>query len=137
MADENAALARLCDPAAEVSCHYLINRDGTFYQLVKDEHVAWHAGVSQWGELEGLNQYSIGIELSHPGLEDVPYTEAQYAVLIPLLQDLLARHTIPPENVLAHSDIAPERKTDPGPMFDWSRLAVAGVGLSLPHRVGG
>ena len=133
MADDSAALARLCDPAAEVSCHYLIAADGLLYKLVDEGYMAWHAGKSRWQGLEGLNAHSIGIELSNPGGPpfNVPYTEAQYHTLEDLLRDILLRHNLPPENVLGHEHIAPGRKNDPGPLFDWQRLATAGLATVL------
>jgi N-acetylmuramoyl-L-alanine amidase len=128
MADDEAALARLCDPAAKVSCHYMICADGTLVQLVREAATAWHAGISAWGAHESLNPYSIGIEISNPGPKSgVPYTERQYAVLEGLLTDLLARHRLAPTQVLGHSDIAPDRKDDPGAHFDWQRLEAAGL----------
>lgn len=125
------ALARMCDPAAEVSAHYCIDEDGTLYRLVPEDKRAWHAGVSIWKGETDINSHSIGIELVNPGHEwgYRPFTEAQYEALIPLLQDIMARYGIPPANVLGHSDVAPGRKTDPGELFDWARLAAAGVAL--------
>lgn len=128
MLNDDEALDRLCDPEAQVSCHYFIKPDGTLLQLVKDEHVAWHAGQSQWGDVVGLNKYSIGVELSNAGEDTAtPYTEAQYITLEKLLAGLLQKHTIPPQNVLGHSDIAPHRKNDPGKYFDWARLEQKGL----------
>lgn len=128
MDDDAAALARLCDKTAEVSCHYLITYDAETLQLVKDDHVAWHAGVSQWGDVVSLNKHSIGIEISYQGEQSCePYREAQYQALEALLADVLQRHNIPPQNVLGHSDIAPQRKNDPGRYFDWARLERAGL----------
>jgi N-acetylmuramoyl-L-alanine amidase len=126
-----AALARLCDPAAEVSAHYLIDEDGEVVRLVPEERRAWHAGVSSWEGRSRLNDCSIGIELVNPGHEwgYRPFAEAQYGACIALCQAILARWPIPPRRVLAHSDVAPARKQDPGELFDWPRLAAAGVGL--------
>jgi len=126
-----AALARLCDPAAEVSAHYLIEEDGRTFSLVDEKARAWHAGAASWQGARDINARSVGIELVNPGHEfgyrDFP--EAQMAALIPLCQDIVARHGIPAARVLGHSDVAPLRKEDPGERFDWQRLARAGIGL--------
>lgn len=134
MPSGEAALERLCDPDAEpgrVSAHYCIEEDGTIYRLVPEERRAWHAGVSSWAGDSNINARSIGIELVNPGHEFGyrPFPEAQMRALIPLAQDILARNEIAPERVLGHSDVAPLRKEDPGELFDWPRLAEAGVGL--------
>ena len=125
------ALARLCDPDARVSAHYTIDRDGTVYRHVPEEHRAWHAGASFWAGRPAVNDFSIGIELVNPGHEFgyVPYTDDQIGALIPLCADVLARNLIPARNVVGHSDVAPARKTDPGELFPWQRLAEAGVGV--------
>lgn len=126
-----AALARLCDPLAQVSAHYLIDEHGLVYRLVPEERRAWHAGVGQWAGETDINSRSIGIELANPGHEhgyrDFPV--AQIDALIELARDILARHPIPPHRVLGHSDVAPARKTDPGERFPWARLAAEGIGL--------
>lgn len=123
MADDHAARDRLCDPEAKVSSHYLIYRDGTLYQLVADDHVAWHAGQSAWGGDTALNDSSIGIEIGNAGEgQGEAYNNAQYQALEALLEALLARHNLGPAAVLGHSDIAPHRKDDPGAHFDWARL---------------
>jgi N-acetylmuramoyl-L-alanine amidase len=126
-----AALARLRDPAAKVSAHYLIDEDGDAVQLVPEERRAWHAGVSAWAARARLNDCSIGIELVNPGHEwgYRPFTDAQYDACVMLCRAILARWPIAPRRVLAHSDVAPARKQDPGELFDWARLAAAGVGL--------
>jgi N-acetylmuramoyl-L-alanine amidase len=126
-----AALDRLCDPDAKVSAHYLIDEDGSVVQLVPEERRAWHAGVSEWQGRARLNDCSIGLELVNPGHEwgYRPFTEAQYATCLELCRAILARWPIPPGRVLAHSDVAPARKQDPGELFDWPRLAAAGIGL--------
>ncbi len=126
-----AALARLTDPAAEVSAHYLIDEDGTCYALVAEAARAWHAGRAAWRGQSAINARSIGIELVNPGHEFGyrPFPEAQMAALIPLAKAILTRHPIPPGNVVGHADIAPRRKEDPGELFDWPRLAAAGIGL--------
>jgi len=126
-----AALERLCDPAAEVSAHYLIDEDGTVHRLVAEDKRAWHAGVASWRGHTDINGRSVGIELVNPGHEfgyrDFP--AAQMAALRELALDILDRHPIPPGNVVGHSDVAPTRKTDPGELFDWRGLAADGIGL--------
>jgi N-acetylmuramoyl-L-alanine amidase len=126
-----AALDRLCDPAAKVSAHYGIDEDGTVWALVDEDRRAWHAGVSCWAGERDVNGRAIGIELVNPGHEFGyrPFPEAQMAALQALAQAILARHPIPPQRVLGHSDVAPARKEDPGELFDWPRLARAGIGL--------
>ncbi len=130
-----AALERLGDPAAKVSAHYLVDEDGTVHALVDEDRRAWHAGVSFWAGETDVNSRSIGIELVNPGHEfgyrDFP--EAQMTALIGLAHGILARHPIPDTRVLAHSDVAPTRKTDPGERFDWARLAREGIGLYPPE----
>jgi N-acetylmuramoyl-L-alanine amidase len=130
MKSAEAALARLCDPAAKVSAHYCIAEDGTCTRLVDEAKRAWHAGVSAWAGERDINGRSIGIELVNPGHEFGyrPFPEAQMVSLIRLCRDILGRHPIPPERVLGHSDVAPQRKQDPGELFDWPRLAAAGIG---------
>jgi N-acetylmuramoyl-L-alanine amidase len=131
MTSAEAALDRLCDPAAEVSVHYLVDEDGTVWQLVEETRRAWHAGRAFWAGASNINDRSIGIELVNPGHEHGyrPFPEAQIAALETLCREILARHPIAPERILGHSDIAPERKTDPGELFPWERLAGAGIGL--------
>lgn len=131
MENAEAALTRLCDPAAEVSSHYLIGEDGTLWQLVTEEMRAWHAGAGSWGGRGDVNSRSIGIELANPGpLRGLPpFSARQMDTLERLLGDILARHRLPPAAVIAHSDMAPERKSDPGPAFDWRRLARAGLSI--------
>jgi N-acetylmuramoyl-L-alanine amidase len=125
------ALARLRDPAAKVSSHYLVEEDGQVLALVPEQRRAWHAGLSWWRGHASLNDRSIGIEIVNPGHDwgyrDFP--DAQIDALIALCRAVLARHPIPSRNVVAHSDIAPARKQDPGERFPWARLAAAGIGL--------
>ena len=125
------ALDRLCDPATKVSSHYLIDENGAVHALVPEDRRAWHAGVSFWRGETDVNGRSIGIELSNPGHDFGyrPFPETQMAALIELAGDIIARHPIPARNVVGHSDIAPRRKIDPGELFDWPRLAAAGIGL--------
>ncbi|WP_438707245.1 N-acetylmuramoyl-L-alanine amidase [Tabrizicola sp.] len=121
------ALDRLCDPGAEVSAHYLIDRDGTVLSLVDEAVRAWHAGTGSWAGEGDVNSRSIGIELVNTGSE--PFAERQMTALEKLLSDVLGRHDLPPQAVIAHSDMAPDRKGDPGPRFDWLRLAVQGLSV--------
>ncbi len=141
------ALARLTDYNAMVSAHYTIDRDGTVYAHVPEEMRAWHAGVSYWRGQRAVNACSIGIELVNPGHEFgyVPFPDAQIEALIDLSHGILARHPIPKERVLGHSDVAPARKTDPGELFPWQALADHGIGiwpkhlhqaLRVPHQEG-
>lgn len=128
------ALDRLCDPAAEVSAHYLIEEDGTVHRLVAEDKRAWHAGRSYWRGITDVNSASVGIELVNPGhtLGYRPFPEAQMEALIPLLAGIMARHNIAPANVVGHSDVAPVRKIDPGELFEWEVLARYGLALSTP-----
>jgi N-acetylmuramoyl-L-alanine amidase len=128
MPTAEAALDRLCDPAAEVSAHYLIAEDGRAWRLVPEELRAWHAGTGSWQGRGDVNSRSIGVELANAGpLAGLPpFPEPQMAALERLLDGILARWSIPPAGVIAHSDMAPGRKADPGPKFDWRRLARAG-----------
>jgi N-acetylmuramoyl-L-alanine amidase len=129
-----AALDRLCDPEARVSAHYLVEEDGGLWRLVPETRRAFHAGVSHWQGEADLNYVSIGIEIVNPGHEwgYRPFPEAQMAALEALCRDILARHPIPADRIVGHSDIAPDRKSDPGELFDWPRLARAGIGLWPP-----
>jgi len=121
------ALARLCDPAAEVSAHYVIAPAGRLWQLVHEDHRAWHAGAGAWRGQDDINSRSIGIELVNSGAQ--PFPEPQMTCLEALLRDVMARWHIPAHQIIAHSDMAPERKEDPGPRFDWLRLARQGLAL--------
>lgn len=127
MATAAAARARLCDPAAEVSAHWLIDEAGRAEALVPEDRRAWHAGAGAWGGVGDVNSRSIGIELANPG--DRPFPEPQMAALEQLLAGLRDRWGIRPERVIGHSDMAPDRKRDPGPRFDWRRLALAGLSV--------
>ncbi len=131
MATAAAALARLCDPAAKVSAHYVVDEDGAVYALVPEERRAWHAGESSWAGESDVNSRSVGIELVNPGHEFGyrPFPEAQMAALEELCLGVLSRHAVRPARVLAHSDVAPARRLDPGELFDWARLARAGIGM--------
>ena len=127
------ALARLCDPAAKVSAHYMIEEDGRLFQLVPEERRAWHAGVSFWKGERDINSVSIGVELVNPGHEFgyQEFPEAQIEALIGLLDAIHSRWEIPNGRILGHSDVAPDRKLDPGEKFPWKRLAQDGHGLWL------
>jgi N-acetylmuramoyl-L-alanine amidase len=131
MRSAEAAIERLCDPASRVSSHYVVEEDGRIWRLVEEGRRAWHAGVSFWRGNETLNGRSIGVEIVNPGHEwgYRPFPLVQMAAVTELCQGILSRHPIPARNVVAHSDIAPDRKQDPGELFDWPGLAVAGVGL--------
>ncbi len=126
-----AAVERLCDPAAKVSSHYVVDEDGTIYCLVEEQFRAWHAGVSYWRGMQALNDSSIGIEIVNPGHEwgYRAFPEAQISAVLALARGILQRHPIPAHNVVGHSDIAPDRKQDPGELFPWKYLAGQGVGV--------
>lgn len=131
MKSRDEALDRLCDPAAQVSAHYLIDQEGAVFRLVPEEHRAWHAGVSYWRGVRDINSTSVGIELCNPG-HDWGYRAfpaPQIAALTDLLGGIFARHRLLPEALLGHSDIAPSRKVDPGELFPWRDLAENGFGL--------
>lgn len=121
------ARERLCDPASEVSAHYLVSEAGEIEALVPEQARAWHAGAGSWGTVTDVNSRSIGIELANSG--DAPFPEPQMAALEALLAEVMQRWAIPPERVIGHSDMAPARKQDPGPRFDWRRLARAGLSV--------
>ncbi|MEL1263311.1 N-acetylmuramoyl-L-alanine amidase [Pseudoxanthomonas putridarboris] len=110
-----------------VSAHYLIGADGKRFQLVSDERRAWHGGAGRWGTITDINSASIGIELDNDGKS--PFAEAQIDSLLVLLEDLCTRLRIPRRQIVGHSDVAPVRKVDPGPLFPWKRLAEAGFGV--------
>jgi len=127
MASWEGARDRLCDPAAEVSAHYLVRPDGGILALVPEELRAWHAGAGAWGATADVNSRSIGIELANPG--DAPFPAPQTAALEVLLEGIIGRWGIVPERVIGHADMAPARKADPGPRFDWRRLARLGLSV--------
>lgn len=131
MGSAEAALRQLCSPEAKVSSHYVVNEDGHVLRLVDEEKRAWHAGVSSWAGISDLNGRSIGIEIVNGGHDGgcPPYPDQQMQAVEKLCQDIISRHPIVPRSVVAHSDIAPGRKADPGEWFDWARLARAGVGV--------
>ena len=124
MQSAEAALARLCDPQSEVSAHYLIAASGHVTQMVDETQRAWHAGAGQWRGFDDINSRSIGIELDNRG--DHPFSEPQMVALEDLLIGIRSRWDIAAQDIIGHSDMAPGRKSDPGPRFDWARLARQG-----------
>ncbi len=139
MANVEEALERLCDPEYEVSSHYLIAAQGAVIQMVQEDQRAWHAGIGSWGNCCDVNSNSIGIELANDG--NTPFGARQLNSLEGLLSDIFARHSIRPQQVIGHSDIAFLRKSDPGRRFDWRRLALAGLSVwpncTEPYAVDG
>lgn len=127
MASCAEAQARLCDPQFEVSAHWLISETGQALALVDEAHRAWHAGAGEWAGLTDINSHSIGIELANTGSQ--PFAEPQMVALEALLRGIMARWAIPAHHVIAHSDMAPGRKGDPGRRFDWRRLALQGLSV--------
>jgi N-acetylmuramoyl-L-alanine amidase len=131
MATGAAAIERLCDSEAGVSAHYVVEEDGSILQLVAEKDRAWHAGMGSWRGETDMNSASIGIEIVNGGHDfGLPaYPDAQITAVIALAQDIASRHPIAPTGIIGHSDLAPDRKQDPGEHFDWARLAGEGVGL--------
>jgi N-acetylmuramoyl-L-alanine amidase len=129
-----AALDRLTDPAAEVSAHYVVAEDGVVVRLVDEAKRAWHAGKSWWRGITDVNSASVGIEIVNPGHEFGyrPFPDAQMAAVADLVRGIVGRYAVLPGNVVGHSDIAPARKDDPGELFDWPRLARAGLADPVP-----
>ncbi len=125
-----AACNWLCNPASRVSCHYLVEEDGTIIQMVQEDMRAWHAGASSWRGETDINSRSIGIEIQNPGhaLGYPDFPVAQIDAVIALCRDIFTRYNICPCNVVAHSDVAPSRKIDPGEKFGWERLHRQGIG---------
>lgn len=125
------ALARLTDAASKVSCHYLVEEDGTIFALVPEGKRAWHAGVSYWRGDTETNARSIGIEIVNPGHEwgYRKFPEKQIAMVVALVKDIRTRHDVPLAHVVGHSDVAPQRKEDPGELFPWKRLAKEGLAI--------
>ena len=143
MESGDAALARMRDPEAKVSAHYMVREDGRIVRLVAENGRAWHAGVSRWQGLDDLNSRSVGIEIVNGGHDYPapsgslpPYPDAQIAAVIALSREIMAHHQIPLTGLVGHSDIAPTRKIDPGEHFPWPRLAEAGLGLWPPFETG-
>jgi N-acetylmuramoyl-L-alanine amidase len=135
MENGDVARERLCDPAAEVSAHWLVHEDGTAEPLVDEDKRAWHAGRGSWNGITDLNSASIGVEIVNgghncplPNGELPPYPDPQILGVIKLAKEIISRRRIDPRNIVGHSDIAPDRKDDPGEHFPWQGLAAAGVG---------
>ena len=137
MEGADAAIERLTDPEAKVSAHYIISEAGEVTRLVPEEKRAWHAGVSYWRGETDVNTVSVGIELDHPGhaYGYREFADAQIAALVPLLARIVERYDIPRANVVGHSDVAPQRKTDPGELFPWARIAKLGLCLPRPTKL--
>lgn len=131
MKSTTAALDRLCDPAAKVSAHYLVEEDGRIWALVDESKRAWHAGKSFWRGITDVNSASIGIEIANPGhqLGYRSFPLKQIAAIQELVLAIIKRHNLPASSVLAHADVAPARKADPGEMFPWKDLAAHNIGL--------
>jgi len=136
MPDAPSAIARLCDPEAKVSCHYLVSEDGQILRMVPEEKRAWHAGQSYWRGITDVNSASIGIEIVNPGHQFGyrPFPEEQIDALVPLVADIVGRHKITRGNIVGHSDVAPIRKQDPGELFPWHRLAKLRLALPRPTK---
>jgi N-acetylmuramoyl-L-alanine amidase len=130
MADAASAITRLADPIAQVSSHYVVLENGRILQMVPEAARAWHAGVSSWAGETDINSASIGIEIVNPGHESgcPAFPARQVDAVAALCADIASRWSIRPDRVLAHSDVAPGRKRDPGEAFPWDRLHAAGVG---------
>ena len=140
MDDAEQACAWLCNPASKVSSHYLIDNEGRITQMVDEDLRAWHAGRSVWKGERDINSCSIGIEIHNPGHDGgyPDFPKSQMAAVVALGRDVATRHAIRPEHVLAHSDVAPQRKIDPGEKFDWKSLHEQGLGHWVaPRRLGG
>lgn len=131
MTSAQAALERLRNPEAKVSAHYLIDEDGEIYSLVDESKRAWHAGVSSWNGQTDINSRSIGIEIVNPGHEFGyrPFPDKQIQSVISLSKEIIKRNVLLDRNIVGHSDIAPNRKTDPGELFPWKKLSENGIGL--------
>ena len=130
MKKENDAIKRLIDSKSKVSCHYFIKKNGQVIQMVPDLYIAWHAGISKWGKYKSLNRYSIGIEISNTGhrFNHESYSKKQINSVIKLSKFLITKYNIKEKNILGHSDVAPERKQDPGEKFPWKFLAKNKIG---------
>ncbi len=135
MADHDGALRWLTNPASKVSCHYIVDEDGTITQMVAERERAWHAGAGSWRGEDDINSCSVGIEIHNPGHDggSPPFPHVQMDAVSALARDIVARYAISPTRVLAHSDVAPQRKPDPGERFDWAKLYRAGVGIWVPE----
>lgn len=120
-------LRKLCDPLSELSAHYVVDEKGNIYQLVHEDNRAWHAGISNWQGQRDVNSRSIGIEIMNNG--QVPFTREQISAVMAICRTMMERHNIPVYNVVGHSDVAPARKVDPGPLFPWGRLMAHNIAL--------
>ena len=131
MKSQSEALERLCDSSSKVSAHYFIKDNGKLVNLVPDLYEAWHAGKSGWKNFNSLNRYSIGIEINNPGHDHgyPKFKKKQISTLIKLLKSLINKYQIRNQNILGHSDIAPDRKKDPGEKFPWKDLANKDLGI--------
>lgn len=136
MLSAEEAIEKLCDPAAGVSCHYLVTVSGEVVRLVPEERRAWHAGRSYWRGLTNVNDDSIGIEIDNPGHSNgyEPFPDAQIDAVIRLVADIKERRHITRGNVVGHSDVAPARKRDPGELFPWAQLARLRLALPRPTK---
>jgi N-acetylmuramoyl-L-alanine amidase len=136
MRTAEAAIARLADPEAKVSAHYVVDEDGQVIRMVAEEHRAWHAGRAHWREIDDVNSASIGIEIVNPGHEFGyrAFPDAQIDAVIRLVMEVKDRYEITRGNVVGHSDIAPARKRDPGELFPWHRLARLRLALPRPTK---
>jgi N-acetylmuramoyl-L-alanine amidase len=132
------AQERMCDPAAQVSAHYMVEEDGRVFRLVEEDRRAWHAGVSSWQGETDINSASIGIEIVNGGHDfGLPeFPAVQIEAVIGLVRAVMDRHGVSARDVIGHSDIAPGRKQDPGEKFPWQALAEAGCALAVPDGVG-
>ena len=131
MQSERESLNRLCNVKSKVGCHYLINKNGKIFRLVRDKNTAWHAGKSRWSKYRNLNECSIGIELVNKGHQFgyTSFTQKQILQLIILCKILIKKYKIPINNIIGHSDIAPTRKIDPGEKFPWKILSKHKIGI--------
>lgn len=133
MPDGPAALARLCDPEAKVSAHYMVELNGDIFRLVEEDKRAWHAGLASWKGESDINARSVGVEIVNPGHEFgyAAFPSAQVDAVLGLVGEIAARHGVHRSMVLGHSDVAPRRKEDPGELFPWARLAENGLALGV------
>ena len=131
MKNESDAINRLTNIQSEVSCHYLIKNNGEIIKMVPDLYIAWHAGKSSWKNYRSLNQSSIGIEITNPGhkLDYKKFSKKQISSLLKISKFLIKKYRINPQNILGHSDIAPQRKKDPGEKFPWEHLSKNKIGI--------
>jgi len=137
MQSERESINRLCNPKSKVSCHFLINQKGKVHRLIKDNRTAWHAGKSCWGKYKNLNNRSIGIELVNRG-HQFGYTNfrtKQISSLTKICKKLIKKYKIKKKNIVGHSDIAPQRKIDPGEKFPWQKLAKKNLGIWHDYKV--